>query len=133
VGCRLHAADTNCGHLRCFCGEEIEIRTMGAHLQFATVGRCMIYAEPWPYADPRKSAARRILEIANSVKPMQDGASTSRRSTGPFLFQDKGSPAEYGAGMKLAIDRGWLMKHESGTLVCFTPGRRRPLGLLSLA
>jgi hypothetical protein len=31
------------------------------------------------------------------------------------------SPAEYGAGMKLAIDRGWLAMHESGTFVRFTP------------
>jgi hypothetical protein len=28
--------------------------------------------------------------------------------------------AEYGAGIKLAIDRGWLMMHESGTFVTFT-------------
>jgi hypothetical protein len=40
---------------------------------------------------------------------------------GPFLFKDKGSPAEYGAGMELAIERGWLVMHESGTFVRFTP------------
>jgi hypothetical protein len=40
---------------------------------------------------------------------------------GPFLFKDKGSPAEYGAGMKLCIERGWLVLHESGTFVRFTP------------
>jgi hypothetical protein len=28
----------------------------------------------------------------------------------PFLYDHKGSPAEYGAGLKLAIDRGWLWK-----------------------
>jgi hypothetical protein len=39
----------------------------------------------------------------------------------PFLSQDKASPAEYGAGMKLAIERGWLVMHESGTFVRFTP------------
>lgn len=33
----------------------------------------------------------------------------------------KGSPAEYGAGMKLALERGWLVMHESGTFVRFTP------------
>jgi hypothetical protein len=36
-------------------------------------------------------------------------------------IQDKASPAEYGAGVKLAIDRGWLSMHESGTFVRFTP------------
>ena len=32
----------------------------------------MKYAEPRAYADPEK-AARRILEIANTVEPVQDG------------------------------------------------------------
>ena len=32
----------------------------------------------------------------------------------------KGSPAEYGAGLKLAIERGWLWMHESGTNVKLT-------------
>jgi hypothetical protein len=39
---------------------------------------------------------------------------------GPFLFKDRGSPAEYGAGMKLCIERGWLSMHDSGTFVRFT-------------
>jgi hypothetical protein len=26
---------------------------------------------------------------------------------GPFLYEHKGNPAEYGAGLNLAIDRGW--------------------------
>ena len=39
----------------------------------------------------------------------------------PFLFRDRGSPAEYGAGLKLAIERGWLKMHKSGTFVTFTP------------
>jgi hypothetical protein len=38
----------------------------------------------------------------------------------PFLHSSKGSPAEYGAGLKLAIERGWLEMHESGTYVKFT-------------
>jgi hypothetical protein len=40
---------------------------------------------------------------------------------GPFLFRDKGTPAEYGAGLKCAIANGWLKLHESGTFVTFTP------------
>ena len=38
----------------------------------------------------------------------------------PFLFEFKGTPAEYGAGLNLAIERGWLEIHESGTYVKFT-------------
>ena len=32
----------------------------------------------------------------------------------------KATPAEYAAGLKLAIERGWLVMHESGTYVKFT-------------
>ena len=39
---------------------------------------------------------------------------------GPFLFREKGTPAEYKAGLDLAIERGWLVLHESGTFVKFT-------------
>jgi hypothetical protein len=39
---------------------------------------------------------------------------------GPFLFDLRGTPAEYSAGLKLAIERGWLVMHESGTFVKFT-------------
>jgi hypothetical protein len=79
----------------------------------------MKFAEPRPYADPEK-AARRIVEIASTVEPVQDGRIHVELINGPFLFKDKGSPAEYGAGMALAIERGWLVMHESGTYVRFT-------------
>jgi hypothetical protein len=32
-----------------------------------------------------------------------------------MLFEHKATPAEYSAGLKFAIERGWLVKHESGT------------------
>jgi hypothetical protein len=48
------------------------------------------------------------LEIANSVEAIQDGRIHVEKINGPFLFRDGGSPAEYGTGMKLAIDRSWL-------------------------
>jgi hypothetical protein len=34
--------------------------------------------------------------------------------------QEKGSSAEYKAGLNLAVVRGWLVLHESGTSVRFT-------------
>ena len=73
-----------------------------------------------PYSGPEK-AARRILEIANTVEAIQDGRIHVEKINGPFLFRDGGSPAVYGAGMKLAIDRGWLEMHRSGTYVKLTP------------
>ena len=39
---------------------------------------------------------------------------------GPFLFREKGTPDEYKAGLDLAIERGWLELHDSGTFVRFT-------------
>jgi hypothetical protein len=40
---------------------------------------------------------------------------------GPFLFELKGTPAEYKAGLDRAIEKGWLVVlHESGTYVRFT-------------
>ena len=79
----------------------------------------MRYAEPRPYADPEK-AARRIVEIASTVEPVQDGRIYIELINGPFLFRDKCTPAEYGDGINLAIERGWLVMHESGTFVRFT-------------
>jgi hypothetical protein len=74
-----------------------------------------------PYADP-EAAARKLIEIANSVEAVQDGRIHIEKINGPFLYELKGTPAEYGAGLKLAIDRGWLVLHESGTYVKFTQG-----------
>ena len=71
------------------------------------------------YADP-EAAAQKLIEIANAVKPVQDGRIFMELTNGPFLYEHKGNPAEYGAGLKLAIERGWLWKHESGTYVKLT-------------
>jgi hypothetical protein len=72
-----------------------------------------------PYADPEK-AARKILEIAEAVEPVQDGRIYIEKINEPFLCKERGTPARYGAGLKLAIERGWLWMHESGTYVKFT-------------
>jgi hypothetical protein len=62
---------------------------------------------PSPLADTEK-AARRILEIANAVEPVQS-RSISRRSTQhredqrPIPVRRQGTPAEYSAGLELAI------------------------------
>lgn len=53
----------------------------------------MKYSEARPYADPER-AARRIVEIASTVEPVQDGRLHVELINGPFLFKDKGSPAE---------------------------------------
>ena len=71
------------------------------------------------YSDPEK-AARKILEIANSVEAVQDGRIYIEKINAPFLYEERGSPAEYKEGLDLAVARGWLALHESGTYVRFT-------------
>jgi hypothetical protein len=73
-----------------------------------------------PFADPEK-AARRLLEHAHAFEPIQDGRIYIEKLNVPFLFGDKGTPAEYRAGLELAVARGWLELHDSGTFVKFTP------------
>ena len=72
-----------------------------------------------PYSDPEK-AARKLLEIANGVEVVQDGRIYIELINGPFLFRERATPTEFSAGLKLAIERGWLVLHDSGTYVKFT-------------
>jgi hypothetical protein len=78
------------------------------------------FVDSRPYADP-EVAAQKLMEIASAVEAVQDGRIFIELTNGPFLFEFKGSPAEYSAGLNLAIDRGWLWKHESRTYVKLTP------------
>jgi hypothetical protein len=79
----------------------------------------MKYATDRPYADP-ETAARKLVEIANSVEAVQNGRIFIELVNAPFLYEHKGSPAEYKAGLDLAIARGWLVLDRSGTYVKFT-------------
>ena len=80
----------------------------------------MKFVDSRPFADP-DAAARKLLEIANSVEAVQDGRIHSEKVNGPFLCEFGGTPAEYRAGMDRAIAKGWLWRNESGTYVKFTP------------
>ena len=72
-----------------------------------------------PFAD-LDVAARKIVELANAVEVLQDGRIHIEKINGPMLFQLKATPAEYKAGLDRAIEKGWLLLHESGTFVRFT-------------
>jgi hypothetical protein len=80
----------------------------------------MKFATARPYSDP-EAAARKLVEIANSVEAAQDGRIYIELINAPFLYGHKASPAEYKAGLDLAIARGWLTLDRSGTYVKFTP------------
>ena len=79
----------------------------------------MKFSPDRPYSD-RDAAARKLLEITNAVEAVQDGRIQIEKINAPFLFRERATPAEYSAGLKLAIERGWLVMHESGTFVRFT-------------
>jgi hypothetical protein len=79
----------------------------------------MKFATDRPYAD-LDVAARKLIEIANSVEAVQDGRIYIELVNAPFLYEAKGSPTEYKAGLDRAITRGWLTLDRSGTYVKFT-------------
>jgi bifunctional non-homologous end joining protein LigD len=68
----------------------------------------MKFAAVRPYADPEK-AARKLVEIANAVEAIQDGRIYIEQINDP-LFEHKASPAEYKAGLDLAVMRGLLYR-----------------------
>jgi hypothetical protein len=72
-----------------------------------------------PFADP-DATARELMELANAFEPVQDGRIYIEKINAPFLYQLKGTPVEYKAGLERAIANGWLWLHESGTYVKFT-------------
>lgn len=87
----------------------------------------MKLADERPYADP-EAAARKLVEIAASTPAVQDGRIYIERINAPFLFTLKAKGSEFGAGLRYAIERGWLQLHESGTFVRLMPPGRDLLG-----
>jgi hypothetical protein len=79
----------------------------------------MKLVEPNHFTDP-DAAAHKLIEIANGVEAVQDGRIFIERVNGPFLFEVQGTPDQYLAGLNYAIERGWIVKHESGTFIRFT-------------
>jgi hypothetical protein len=63
------------------------------------------------------------MEHPHALEPIQEGRIYIEKLNGPFVFGDKGTTAEYSAGLEVAIAWGWLELHESRTYVKFTgPG-----------
>ncbi|MBR1193880.1 hypothetical protein JQ634_35420 [Bradyrhizobium sp. AUGA SZCCT0240] len=79
----------------------------------------MKFSTDRPFAAPEK-ATRKRLETANTIEAIQDGRIHIEKINGPMLYHERATP-EYKAGLDLAISRGWLLLHESGTFVKFTP------------
>ncbi|MBB4362158.1 hypothetical protein GGD65_003183 [Bradyrhizobium sp. CIR18] len=71
-----------------------------------------------PYSDP-EAAARKLIELAKSIEAVQDGRIHIEKINAPFLSKSgcKATGSEFGAGIKCAVDQGWIELHESGTYV----------------
>jgi hypothetical protein len=69
--------------------------------------------------EDRKVDARKLVEIASTIEPVQDGRIYIELVNAPFL-KAGGSAAEYRAGIDRALAKGCLIRHESGTYVKFT-------------
>src|SRR4051812_39850265 len=80
------------------------------------------------YADSEK-AARRLMQHAHAFEIVQDGRIYIEKINGPFLYVDRGTPAEYSAGLKFAIERGWLELHDRAALCAIRASRCRPVRL----
>ncbi|WGD55403.1 hypothetical protein QA641_16900 [Bradyrhizobium sp. CB1650] len=74
-----------------------------------------------PFATP-EAAARKLVEIATGIEAVQDGRIHIEKINAPFLYTLKASGEEFGAGIKFAVEHGWLEMHESGTYVRLTDG-----------
>ena len=79
----------------------------------------MKFVEPSTFAD-LDVAARKLVEIANAVEAVQDGRIYIELVNSAFL-EAGGTPDQFRAALARTIALGWLMRHESGTYVKFTP------------
>ena len=77
----------------------------------------MKFVDPHSSADPDE-AARKLVEIANSLEAVRDGRIFIERVNEPFLAAG-GTGEQFRAGIERAIALGWLWRHESGTYVRF--------------
>jgi hypothetical protein len=82
------------------------------------------FIEPRCYADP-DIAARKIMEIANSLDPYMEGRLLIELINGPLLFQEKATPADIQSRPGSAVVRraGWRCTVGSGTYRAVHEGR----------
>lgn len=75
----------------------------------------MTFTAERPYADP-EAAARKLVEIASGIEPLQDSRIYIELVNAPFL-KSGGNGDEFRIGARLAVERGWLELHESDTYI----------------
>ena len=79
----------------------------------------MKFVAPSQFTDP-DAAARKLVQIANASEAVQDGRIYIELLNNPFL-KEGGTPDQFRTSLARATALGWLLLHESGTYVRFTP------------
>jgi len=79
----------------------------------------MKFVESSHFTDP-DAAARKLVQIANVVEAVQDGRIFIELINAPLL-KDGGTPDQFRAALACALTLGWLVRHDSGAYVKFTP------------
>ena len=74
----------------------------------------MRFVEPSHFTDPG-APARKLLEIANAAELAQDGRIYIELVNAAFL-KAGGTAEQFRDGIKSPVDKGWMVRHESGTL-----------------
>jgi hypothetical protein len=78
----------------------------------------MKFVEPSRLTNP-DATVRKLLEIANAIEPAQDGRIYLELVNAAFL-KPGGTAEQFRAGIQRAVDKGWMVRHESGTYLKFT-------------
>jgi hypothetical protein len=81
--------------------------------------RAMKFVSP-SHFNEADAAARKLVQIANASEAVQDGRIYIELINIPFL-KEGGTPDQYRAALARVVTLGWLLLHESGTYVKFTP------------
>ncbi|WP_377831261.1 hypothetical protein ACFKHW_39020 (plasmid) [Bradyrhizobium lupini] len=72
----------------------------------------------------RKSPRVSSFSWLRASRQLQDGKIHIEKINYPFLYTLKASGAEFGAGIRCAVEKGWLELYESGTYArLLTPAR----------
>jgi hypothetical protein len=113
AACELPPARNHDGRSRCFCGAEITIANSDGTSAPDTGDHP--HEQIRPASSLRRPGVRcaKAMEIANAAEHAQDGRIFIELLNGPLLYEHRASQAEYGAGLKLAIERGWLWKQSA--------------------
>jgi hypothetical protein len=53
-----------------------------------------------------QAAARKLVELAASIEPVQDGRIHIEKINAPFLYKLKGTGPEFGAGIAYTVEKG---------------------------